>query len=176
MSYIEEHLVAGEKVFYTTKIHPVVFLTPAILLLISAIDFINHSAVVATLLLLVAVIFGLSASITYSTSEIGVTNKRVLVKTGFLRRRSLELLLSKVEGITVDQGIMGRILGFGTIIVSGVGGTKEQLDKISAPFEFRKLVQEQVSASQRQSGEDSGNPKVHDRVESGSARKSAAAD
>jgi uncharacterized membrane protein YdbT with pleckstrin-like domain len=76
-----------------------------------------------------------------------VTNRRVLIKVGFIRRHSLELLLPKVEGIAVDQGILGRILGYGTIIVTGTGGTKEPFRNIIAPMEFRKMVQQQTSSS-----------------------------
>ena len=86
--------------------------------------------------------------ITYSTSEFGVTNKRVLVKVGFIKRHSLETLLTKVEGISVDQGILGRILGYGSIVITGTGGTKEPFHKINAPFEFRKQVQEQIATVQ----------------------------
>lgn len=63
---------------------------------------------------------------------------------GFIRRHSLELLLTKVEGIGVDQSILGRLLRFGTIIVTGTGGTKENFKNISQPMEFRKQVQAKV--------------------------------
>jgi len=75
------------------------------------------------------------------SSEFAVTNKRVLVKVGLIRRHSLELLLQKVEGIGVDQGILGRILGYGTITVSGTGGTREAFRMIADPLEFRRQVQ-----------------------------------
>ncbi len=73
-----------------------------------------------------------------------MTTRRVLIKVGVLRRRSLELLLSKVESIGVDQGIVGRLLGYGTIIVTGTGGTKEPFRMIAAPLEFRRMVQQQT--------------------------------
>jgi len=64
---------------------------------------------------------GLHAVIERRTSEFAVTNKRVLIKTGLVRRHSLETLLSKIESIGVAQSILGRILGFGTIVISGNG-------------------------------------------------------
>ena len=87
--------------------------------------------------------------INLKTSEFGVTNKRVLVKVGFIRRYSIELLLTKVEGIQVAQSILGRILRYGTIIVTGTGGGKEPFHKIDDPFEFRRQVQEQIEAIQK---------------------------
>jgi uncharacterized membrane protein YdbT with pleckstrin-like domain len=69
-----------------------------------------------------------------------------LIKVGLIRRHSLELLLQKVEGIGVDQGILGRILGYGTITVSGVGGTQEAFRMISNPLEFRRQVQASLAS------------------------------
>jgi uncharacterized membrane protein YdbT with pleckstrin-like domain len=70
------------------------------------------------------------------------------VRVGFIHRNSLEVLLNKVEGIQVNQGILGRILGFGSITVSGTGGTKDPFHKIDAPLEFRKKAQEQIASVQ----------------------------
>lgn len=67
------------------------------------------------------------------------------MKVGFLHRDSLEILLSKVEGIRVDQSILGRVLGFGSITVIGTGGTHDPFHGISAPFEFRKRAEEQIA-------------------------------
>jgi uncharacterized membrane protein YdbT with pleckstrin-like domain len=73
---------------------------------------------------------------------------RILFKIGWIRRRTFEMFLTKVEGIGVEQGIIGRILGYGTIIVIGAGGTREMFHKINAPLEFRRRVQEQIASVQ----------------------------
>jgi uncharacterized membrane protein YdbT with pleckstrin-like domain len=73
-----------------------------------------------------------------------VTNKRVLVKTGILSRRSIEIMLAKIESIVVDQTLAGRMFNFGTIIVRGTGGTPEAFNRIAHPLEFRRKVQEQI--------------------------------
>ena len=74
--------------------------------------------------------------------EFAVTNKRVIVKTGLISRRTLEMNLSKIESVNVDQSIMGRILGYGTITIIGTGGTRESFPKIAEPLLFRKKFQE----------------------------------
>ena len=108
----------------------------------------GDTAAVGGLFVLIAIITGIASFINYTTSEFGITNKRVIVKVGFIRRNSLEVLLNKVEGIQVNQGILGRILGFGSITVSGTGGTKDPFHKIAAPLEFRKKAQEQIASVQ----------------------------
>lgn len=148
MGYIEQNLMSGENVVYRAKLHWIVFMWPAIFLLIALIGFGSGSPPAGGLFILLAVLTGLSSFIRYSTSEFGLTNKRVLIKVGLIRRHSLETLLTKVEGISVDQGILGRILGYGTIVVTGTGGMREPFHKISGPLEFRKQVQEQIGAVQ----------------------------
>lgn len=146
MSYIEKNLMNGENIFYTSKLHWAVFLWPVLWLIIALIFFSggSDSAPIGVLFILIAIATSISSFISYKTSEFGITNKRVIVKVGFIRRNSLEVLLNKVEGIQVNQGILGRILGFGSITVSGTGGTKDPFHKIDAPLEFRKKVQEQI--------------------------------
>jgi uncharacterized membrane protein YdbT with pleckstrin-like domain len=88
-----------------------------------------------------ALIIGVERWIRFSASEFAVTNRRVLIKVGVIRRHSVELLLEKVEGIGIEQSMTGRLLNFGSIIVTGTGGTKETFHEISAPLEFRRQVQ-----------------------------------
>ena len=151
MSYIEKNLMNGESIVYRGHLHWVVFLWPVIWFIIAIIFFSSGSdngAVVGFLFILISIVTGIASFINYKTSEFGVTNKRVIVKVGFIRRNSIEVLLNKIEGIQVNQGILGRILGFGSITVSGTGGTKDQFHMISAPLEFRRKVQEQIASVQ----------------------------
>lgn len=122
-SYVQNNLLKDELVIYEAKLHWVVF-------------FSLH----AVLTLFIAPLIELL------TSEFVITNKRVIVKVGFISRRTVELNLAKVESINVDQSIGGRIFGYGTVNIIGTGGTKEPFANISAPLDFRKQFQ-QVSAA-----------------------------
>jgi uncharacterized membrane protein YdbT with pleckstrin-like domain len=76
------------------------------------------------------------------TDEFAITNKRVIIKTGLISRKTFEMNHTKIESVNVDQGIFGRILGYGTIRIVGSGGTKEVFPRIKSPLEFRKKFQE----------------------------------
>lgn len=76
------------------------------------------------------------------TDEFAVTNKRVIIKTGLISRKTFEMNHSKIESVNVDQSVLGRILGYGTISIVGSGGTKETFPNIKNPLEFRKKFQE----------------------------------
>ena len=74
--------------------------------------------------------------------EFAITNKRVIVKTGLISRKTLEMNLSKIESVNVDQSIFGRLLGYWTITIIGTGGIRESFPNISEPILFRKKFQE----------------------------------
>lgn len=99
-------------------------------------------------LLAVAFLMVAVSSMRKSATEIAVTNKRVLIKTGLGSRRTVELLLHQVESIVVNESLTGRMLGFGTVLVRGTGGTPEPFDRIAHPLEFRRQVQHQIELSQ----------------------------
>jgi len=80
-----------------------------------------------------------------NATEMAVTNRRVLIKTGMTSRRTLDLMLSRVESIGVEETAVGRMLGYGSVIVRGTGGTPEPFLMIAHPQEFRRAVQEQIA-------------------------------
>ncbi len=143
MGYVDQNLLQGEEVFYRARLHLVIFLAPALVAVLGVIAF-AANAMLAALLLVAALLLGADRYIRLATSEFAVTNKRVLIKIGLVRRHTLELLLAKVETIGVEQDIFGRIFNYGTIVVTGTGGTKELFPVIARPLEFRKAVQERA--------------------------------
>ncbi|HYJ32975.1 MAG TPA: PH domain-containing protein, partial [Candidatus Binatia bacterium] len=82
-----------------------------------------------------------------AATEIAVTNKRVLIKTGFFSRKTIEIFLSKIESVVVDESFLGKTLGFGTVTVRGTGGTPEAFERVADPLEFRRQVQTQIEGS-----------------------------
>jgi len=79
-----------------------------------------------------------------NATEMAVTNRRVVIKTGLVNRKTIEMLLGKVESIEVNETAVGRMLGYGTIVVIGTGGTPEPFHKVAHPLEFRSQVQQQI--------------------------------
>ena len=82
--------------------------------------------------------FWVAAYIRYKTTELAFTNKRVIAKEGFIKRNTIELTISKVESIQVDQEVFGRMFNFGTLIIGGAGDPQAPIAGISDPIEFRK--------------------------------------
>ena len=141
MGYVESNLLPNEEINYRARLHRIIYLFPTCLFIAAVLVALAGGWIAGVVLAVIALVLFVPPWIRSASSEFAITNKRVLIKVGLIRRHSLELLLSKVEGIGVDQGVLGRILGYGTITVSGVGGTKEAFRMISNPLEFRRQVQ-----------------------------------
>ncbi len=144
MGYIEDNLLDQEKIIYQTHSHKIIFLWPIIELVAAIGSFLAGVVDVAGILFLVALIHGIIVFIKYISSEFGLTNHRVIVKEGIIKRETQELFLKRIESIQVDQSVMGRMLNFGTISISGTGGQSDPFENIPDPLEFKKKVQEQL--------------------------------
>jgi uncharacterized membrane protein YdbT with pleckstrin-like domain len=149
--YIDEILQPGEKVLYSTNAHWVFYL-PAIGAWILAIVLfiLSRGATVDGLILLclaasavvaiVALYWTARAWFHRFTTETDVTNMRVVHKTGFIKRRTFEMALDKVESVDVNQSILGRILDYGDVTIQGVGEGKETITTIASPLRFRSYI------------------------------------
>ena len=151
MKYIEQVLQPGESVVYVTTLHWLIYLRAVLLLLAALLCLVVSSwfaeeglriamQIVAALLALFAFVSGLGALVTRSTTELAVTDRRVIFKTGIFRRHTMEMNRSKVETVGVDQSILGRLLGYGTIIVRGTGGSFEPIRHVGEPLVFRSHI------------------------------------
>lgn len=151
MSYVDRNLLHGERVVYRARLHRMLYTIPATIALLAAGALLipdDAAPWIAGALGAAALIAFIVAHVVWSSSEFAVTDMRVIAKTGWLQRETDETLLSKVEAIGVDQGLLGRILGYGTVHITGTGGTRETFRKISRPLELRRQIQGQIVAAE----------------------------
>ena len=118
-NYVRNNLISGERIEYETTYHWVIFFSWRALFTLFIAPMLDKY-----------------------TDQFAITNKRVVIKTGLINRKTVELNLSKIESVNVDQTVMGRIFGFGNITIIGIGGTREAFVNIRKPLEFRKRFQE----------------------------------
>ena len=151
MKYVDQVLQPGESVTYATSLHWLVYLRAILLVILAVLSLVAAKAVaepaaqialniIAALLGLLALVSGLDAVIRRSTTELAVTDRRVIFKTGIFQRHTMEMNRSKVETVGVDQSILGRILGYGTVVVRGTGGSFEPIRFIGDPLSFRSHI------------------------------------
>src|ERR1700683_5357550 len=132
MSYVDSNLLPGEQVTFRTHLSLIIFTVPVALTVLALVFYLIGPGVrlIGHIFLLGALAVGAVKYLDYATSEFAVTNKRIIIKVGFLKRRTLEM-----------QVIGARILGYGDIVVTGTGGTKEPFRHVSAPLKLRHAVQ-----------------------------------
>ena len=160
MRYIKQTLMADEKIVFWTRPHPIVFAPAgaglAVVLLLALFGYsmpffqgqlwagLSFYKLFLCLGLLYVIVAGAQAAINFYTSEYGVTGHRVMVKEGWIQRKTLEIFLVRVEAITVNQSIAGRIFGYGSLLVIGVGGSRDPVHLIPNPIVFRNCIQKAI--------------------------------
>jgi hypothetical protein len=97
---------------------------------------------------LMGIYFFAHMMIVKATTEIAVTNERLVYKKGLIARHVGELNIDRIEGVSVQQGVWGRILGYGRVLIRGMGVGEVLLPAIEAPIEFRRAIQEAKSMLQ----------------------------
>jgi uncharacterized membrane protein YdbT with pleckstrin-like domain len=149
--YIDDILQPGEKVLYSTNAHWIFYLpaiaawiVAAIMLVLSRMFAADTPVLLCLALAVIAAIVALywmvKAWFHRWTTETDVTNLRVVHKTGFIKRRTFEMSLDKVESVDVNQSILGRLLNYGNVTVRGVGEGAETITTIASPLEFRNHI------------------------------------
>jgi uncharacterized membrane protein YdbT with pleckstrin-like domain len=144
MNYVERNLIQGEQIRYRTTLHWIVLFPYAVVALFPfglGILFLLAGKLGAGLFLagLGVLIFGWGL-LRRRATEMAITNKRVIVKAGLIRRSTIEVFLSKIESIDVRQGILDRMLNCGSIVVRGTGGAYEPFKSVRSPLEFRRHI------------------------------------
>jgi len=160
-SYIDATLVPGEEVVYQTRLHWVVMLGHILFSLVLVIagaglfvylrmqtgldmNLVRILIGFAALLAIVGVAAFIVGMARRNATEMAVTTRRVVIKTGLAARKTIEMLLNKVESIEVSETTGGRMLGYGTIVIIGTGGTSEPFHRMAHPLQFRSQVQQQI--------------------------------
>lgn len=154
MSYAHSVLQAGETIKAVGKLHWIVFLRGLVFAFIGVVLLLygydtqtdaRHD--LASILIIVGgLCFLIGAALLFAAwfhrwiTEIAVTTHRVIYKTGFIRRHTVEMNMDKVEAVDVDQTLLGRLMGFGTIRVRGTGQSIESLRDIAQPIELRNAI------------------------------------
>lgn len=152
MSYLQRILQPGETLRYVGRLHWIVYLPGLVLFAIAVAlaaaivaadqlgNFVPYLLIALDLVMLVSLLTLLAAAVRRWTTEIAVTDRRVIFKRGLIRRHTIEMNMDKVETVDVDQSLVGRLLGYGDIVVRGTGSSIEPFRKIAAPLDFRNQV------------------------------------
>ncbi|MDR3374452.1 MAG: PH domain-containing protein [Ancalomicrobiaceae bacterium] len=156
MSYIDSVLQPGERLVHVGRIHPIIYLNGVVALIVGLVvlidAFMTHvifgriaaiyaiEPLLAYLFLVIGLLLMVSAWFRKWTTEIGVTDRRVIQKTGFISRRTAEMNINQVERVEVRQSILGRVFNYGSLSIHGTGSGLEGLETIADPLSLRTAI------------------------------------
>jgi uncharacterized membrane protein YdbT with pleckstrin-like domain len=145
-SYIAKTLQPNENLLYYTGLHWMIFIDwPFFWIFVGLIIAFLFDPFMSTPFYFLSLLSLVFSIINYNVSEFAVTDVRVIIKLGFIEREASEIYYSKVESVYVIQGLLGRILNYGSVIVTGIGGSKNVYKNVQKPLELKKIIQEIVN-------------------------------
>jgi uncharacterized membrane protein YdbT with pleckstrin-like domain len=149
--YIDDILQPGETLLYSSNLHWVVYWKAilawivACVLLVLTRTTLNENLILfylasAAVVALAALYWSVVAWFRRWTTETDVTNLRVVHKTGFITRKTFEISVDKVASVEVEQGILGRVLNYGDVIIENMGNDNQKIETIASPLAFRSNI------------------------------------
>jgi uncharacterized membrane protein YdbT with pleckstrin-like domain len=147
--YIDEILQPGEQVLYSTNAHWIFYFPAIVAWAVVAILLIASAAIPPIMLVcwagaavvaVAALFWTVKGWFHRITTETDVTNHRVVHKTGFIKRKTFEIALDKIESVDVEQSILGRLLNYGDVRINGVGEGTQNIPTIASPLAFRSAI------------------------------------
>lgn len=137
-------------VIYFTRLHWVIFFGPLVGLGIAGAIYyyIPLLQQVSLFLGAFAILWILMTWVTYYFSSITIKSKQVILRTGIIVRQTVDIPLSKIETIDIRQSILGSILSYGTLIITGTGGTRHLINYLHRPLTCRRYIEQLMNAPQ----------------------------
>ena len=121
MSYVQSHLLPGESVLVHTHPFPWAFARPALLIVIGVVLVLFDAPVFAALCSGAGLVYLVAEYIGWRCTEYAITTHRVVARHGIIRCRTYEIAMSQVEGIRTSRSVLGMVLGYGTVTITGAG-------------------------------------------------------
>ncbi len=101
------------------------------------------------LLLPIFVILTIFVWLARSHALVTLTNRRLIINQGVLSRTTAELLLKQVETVAIRLPLLGRIFGYGTVVVRGTGGGVFSLPYMQNPRQLYAVLQRTIDSSRK---------------------------
>ena len=155
MGYAEKVLQPGETIAYRARLHWIIYFVGMVLILAAIAcagaavalkgDTFRLGLMAASVIALFLGLFQMiRAWLVAVNTEIIVTSRRVIYKTGFISRNTVEMNLDKVESVLVQQSLLGRMIDYGTVIIRGVGAGLEPIRNIGSPLLLHRHISAQA--------------------------------
>ena len=151
MPFPRRLLIPGEELVLDLRPHPIALVMP---ILATVVGFAAATWLAAStdfadwiwwvLVAVLVVVYVLPKVIAWLTSNFAVTSDRVIHRQGFIAKRSMEIPLEAINDVRFEQGIVDRMVGAGTLVISSASEFgRNSFDDIRHPEEVQKVIYEQ---------------------------------
>lgn len=167
MSYVQKVLLPDENVRYAASLHWIIYSQGlAFTIFGGALGFLSYPIVttlfgsrnpepyghilsgIALFITVIGVVLLLGSYVRQTSTELVLTDRRIIAKYGVISRTTFEIMVNRITGANFDQTIMGRLLGYGTILVHGAGGEISPIDLVADPQMFHRALLETIQQNQ----------------------------
>lgn len=133
-------------IIYQARLHLIIFLWPVLLFSLTFFLVIRYPLIrePSLVMLGVAFVWTIMTWAMYQFSSLTIKKRQVIMQTGFLVRQTYDIPISKIESIDIRQTILGSLLRYGDIVITGTGGTKQFFNNISHPLTCRRHMEQLV--------------------------------
>lgn len=135
---------SSDNVVYFSRLHWVIFVAPVLGVLVCLVlaEIFPLVQRISLLLALFALLWVGMTWVTYYFSSLSIQKKRVILRTGVLVRQTVDIPLTKIETIDIRQSILGSVLGYGMLIITGTGGTRHFVTFLQKPLTCRRYIEQ----------------------------------
>ncbi len=136
--------MAENNIVYQARLHFIIFFWPVALLLVGVYLGLEFRALrdVATFFIVFSIVWVIMVWLTYHFSSLIIKSNQVILCSGILVRKTLDIPLSKVESIDIRQSILGSLLQYGSLIITGTGGSRQFINNIAKPLTCRRYIEQ----------------------------------
>lgn len=129
---------------YQARLHPIIFFWPALLLFLSGFISLRFDNLYTPSMLMAtfAVLWGIMVWMTYHFSYLIIKKTQIILRTGILVRNTLDIPLSKVESIDIRQSLLGSLLHYGSLVITGTGGSRQIVNYLNKPLTCRRYIEQ----------------------------------
>ncbi len=136
--------MTDSNIVYQARLHWIIFFWPVILLCLGGFLGLRFTQLreVAIFFILFAVLWGLMVWITYQYSSLTIKKTQVILRTGFLVRNTMDIPLSKIESIDIRRSLLGSLLHYGSVVITGTGGSRQSVNYLNRPLTCRRYIEQ----------------------------------
>lgn len=136
--------MGNQRIVYLARLHWIIFVWPCLLLALGLLIVFSFTSFreIGLMTVLIAIAWGFLMWLTYQFSSLTIKERQVILRSGILVRQTIDIPLAKIESIDIRQSIIGSLFQYGSLLITGTGGTRQWMGYIAKPLTCRRHIEQ----------------------------------